>query len=446
MSTRSKVVWSEGLFLRPQHFQQERRYLERVVDQRVNGVLEYGWGFAGIELDRDLLAIGKIGLQSAVGAFQDGTAFNIPVEDLVPTPLDVDSEVKNEIVYCCIPALTATQQEIFVDAPEHGLVRHSIQEVDVRDTASGMAENNALMQIAALKPELRLQSQVLEGYHALAIAHVVESRSDRQVVLDDSFIPPVLFSKTSRRLESIITDIRGLLQHRSQSLAGRVVADGSGGAAQVADFLMLQAINRFTPLMAHFAQGEGSHPETLYQYCLQIAGELATFTSDTRVPRFFESYDHDDLRRTFEDVYQDIRTALSKVQEETAVTIPLKEYEQLNTFTGHVADASLLDNASFVLAVAAEIPQQQVVEQFPALTRLASQEGISDVVRNVLPGIPLRAMAVAPRQIPYHAGSVYFELETQDPLWAGLQNTRTIAIHLGRKFPGLRLELWAIRR
>ena len=34
MSWYSKVLWSEGLFLRPHHLQQNDRYLERLVENR----------------------------------------------------------------------------------------------------------------------------------------------------------------------------------------------------------------------------------------------------------------------------------------------------------------------------------------------------------------------------------------------------------------------------
>lgn len=34
MSWNNRVVWSEGMFLRPQHFQQHDRYLETLVDGR----------------------------------------------------------------------------------------------------------------------------------------------------------------------------------------------------------------------------------------------------------------------------------------------------------------------------------------------------------------------------------------------------------------------------
>ena len=59
MSEKNKVVWSEGLFLRPQHLQQQERYFERYVEGRAGSLLRHGWGFLELEIDRDLLAIGE---------------------------------------------------------------------------------------------------------------------------------------------------------------------------------------------------------------------------------------------------------------------------------------------------------------------------------------------------------------------------------------------------
>ncbi|MEY4209827.1 MAG: hypothetical protein RLZ92_205, partial [Pseudomonadota bacterium] len=37
MSINNKIVWSEGMFLRPQHFQQHDRFIERFIDGRCHG-------------------------------------------------------------------------------------------------------------------------------------------------------------------------------------------------------------------------------------------------------------------------------------------------------------------------------------------------------------------------------------------------------------------------
>ena len=53
MSWFSKVVWSEGLFLRPHHLQQHDRYFERLIENRSRYVTPYPWGFSDLEIDRD---------------------------------------------------------------------------------------------------------------------------------------------------------------------------------------------------------------------------------------------------------------------------------------------------------------------------------------------------------------------------------------------------------
>jgi type VI secretion system protein ImpJ len=66
-------------------------------------------------------------------------------------------------------------------------------------------------------------------------------------------------------------------------------------------------------------------------------------------------------------------------------------------------------------------------------------------VNLALPGVALRAVPVAPRQIPYHAGFTYFELEKSGELWGQLERSGGLAMHIAGEFPGLALELWAIR-
>ena len=67
MSWYSKVVWSEGLFLRPHHLQQNDRYLEHLVEKRVRHVTPYPWGFSQLEIDRDLAQQSKFAVRRAAG-------------------------------------------------------------------------------------------------------------------------------------------------------------------------------------------------------------------------------------------------------------------------------------------------------------------------------------------------------------------------------------------
>jgi type VI secretion system protein ImpJ len=222
------------------------------------------------------------------------------------------------------------------------------------------------------------------------------------------------------------------------------VSDGGRGAAEIGDFLLLQAVNRYEPLIAHLAELDGLHPEELYRILVMMAGEFATLTSTSRRTRAFPAYKHQDLRATFTPVMAALRDAFASVQKEVATPLALVE-RRFGIRVSKVNDRTLFKNAMFVLAVRADMPAEELLRRFPATIKIGSVEKISELVNHALPGIMLRPLAVAPRQIPYHAGFAYFELERGNPIWTELETSGGIAIHVGGTFPGLQLEFWAIR-
>ena len=47
--------------------------------------------------------------------------------------------------------------------------------------------------------------------------------------------------------------------------------------------------------------------------------------------------------------------------------------------------------------------------------------------------------------ISFHAGYAYFELDQTHDLWDQLKDSGGVAIYVSGEFPGLAMELWAIR-
>jgi type VI secretion system protein ImpJ len=99
----------------------------------------------------------------------------------------------------------------------------------------------------------------------------------------------------------------------------------------------------------------------------------------------------------------------------------------------------------FVLAVRSDMPAEELRKRFPAQLKIAPGEKISNIVKLQLPAITLQPIPVAPRQLPYHAGFVYFELDQTSNLWAELKASGGIGFHVNGEFPGLKMEFWAIR-
>jgi type VI secretion system protein ImpJ len=443
MSAYNKILWSEGLFLRPQHFQQQARFVERLLETRCSALRSHSWGCVELEFERDLLAIGKLGLRRAVGVFPDGTPFCMPEDEPLPAPLDIAANVRDETVYLAVPVRQPSAFEVDRGAAQEGVVRHTIREFEVRDTTAD-AGGTALLEVAPLRTRLMLSHEPLEGYARIPIAQVIERRADQRIALDDRYIPTVLDARAAPVLATFMTELQGLLHQRGEALAGRVSATGRGGAAEIADFLMLQAINRLQPLATHLVNGGLVHPEDLYRFCVAAAGELATFTTSAKRPVVLPGYAHDHLRESFDPVIAALRAALSAVLEQAAIAIPI-EPKKFGLSVATVADRTLFGTAVFVLAVRADTPTEELRKRFPAQLKIGPVEKIRDLVNLQLPGISLQAVPVAPRQIPYHAGYVYFELDQANELWAQLKASGGIALHVAGEFPGLKMEFWAIR-
>ncbi len=439
----NKVVWSEGLFLRPQHFQQQDRYTERLVEGRTAALRANSWGLTEIQIERDLLAIGKFGLKRACGVFPDGTPFSMPDDEPLPSPIELTPQIRDKQVSLAIPLRREGARESNRQEVVDGVMRYRARDVEVKDVTGESTAQHPL-EVAVLRSKLLLADEPHEDYATIPIANIVECRADRMVVLEERFIPTVLNARHASILATFMTEAQGLLHQRGEALAARAVASGRSGSAEIADFLMLQAINRYEPLVTHYAQSGLVHPEDLFRLCLEIVGDLSTLTAESRRPPKLPQYEHTNLRACYEPLMAALRACFAVVLKQNAVQIPL-EKKRFNISVGVVADRSLFDDAAFILAARADVAAESIRRDFPAQVTLASVEKIAKLVNEHIPGIPLQPLSVAPRQIPFHAGFTYFELDRGSALFRELKAGGGIAMHVPDSFPGLGMEMWAIR-
>ena len=79
-----KVVWQEGMLLRPQHFQQNDRYYDYQLKTRTQKLDSYAWGFFELEIDRQFLNMGKLVVSKASGVLPDGSLFDLGADLAAP--------------------------------------------------------------------------------------------------------------------------------------------------------------------------------------------------------------------------------------------------------------------------------------------------------------------------------------------------------------------------
>ena len=445
MSLESKVVWSEGMFLNPQHFQQQERFFERYVDGKCSAYGAYGWGLHEFEIDKQLLKLGKVSINSASGVFPDGTPFSFPDNDNAPAVLEVPANTHNAIVYLAIPVKRQGAVDVINNNDKtQGLARYYSSEQDIRDvTIDGGV--NLPIQVGKLRIKILLDTHDLAGYTIIGIARISESRDDKNVLFDEQYIPTCINCNATPILSGFLTELLGLLHHRGEAIAGRIADVHRGGTAEVSDYMILQLVNRLEPLVVHLSNINRLHPLDLYVELIQMVGELSTFVTKNKRPPVLPAYQHDNLQDSFASVITVLRQCLTMVYEQSAISLNLIE-RKYGIRVAEIPDRSLLESACFVLAVRADINEEILRSRFPAQIKIGPVERIRQLVNAAMPGIGIKPLPVAPRQIPFHSGYNYFELERQSEFWKELQNSGGFALHIGGDFPGLELEFWAIRQ
>ena len=444
MTWTNKVIWTEGMFLQPQHLQQHDRFLGQQAQMRLAATSAYGWGHLSLTLDSAALNLGKVAITAAQGVMPDGLAFDVPGQDPAPAALDVPADARDQLVVLAIslqrPGVAETDAESDAGSMPP---RFRSAEVEVGDTnVSG--QRVAPIQVGRMNLRIVLARDAGEGVATIGLCKVVERRADNKLVLDAAYIPPTLHSGGNELLASHLRELHGMLHQRGEALAARLAQPGRAGVGEIADFLMLELINRNEPLIAQFRQASLVHPKDFYYFAASLFGDLATFGEDRR-PGNLPAYVHDDPAVCFKPLMDRIRQSLSMVREQTAIPIELQDRKH-GVRVAMIPDLELQRNAQFVLAVSSQLPGDALRARFPTQVKIGTVERIRDLVTLQLPGVGMRPLPIAPRQIPFHAGFTYFELETRNnEMWKQLESSGGLALHVAGDFPGLEIEFWAVR-
>jgi len=112
--------------------------------------------------------------------------------------------------------------------------------------------------------------------------------------------------------------------------------------------------------------------------------------------------------------------------------------EKIHAYTlpRNAANSRVKDLVDLALLIGSGgLDKQRIME---ALRLTFERRGTHDLPASLVP-------PPADRQIPFHAGFAYFELDQTDDLWEQLKTSGGIAMHVAGEFPGLALEFWAIR-
>ncbi|HMY59116.1 MAG TPA: type VI secretion system baseplate subunit TssK [Pseudomonadota bacterium] len=444
MSLFDKVAWKDGMFLLPQHFQQEARHQDATLRQLQLGTQPLGFGVVDLVIDEQALSEGRVELQSCRAIWPDGTPYQAPLCDPTPPTLPIPHAATARLfeVYLTLPARRPSVALMGEDR-ERRDCRFVIREQEIAD--DGDPDQVQSIEVASKNVRLAIlqpgESDHRDGLICLKIAEL-EKTSTGTFAIRRDYVPPCPVLTAAPQLLRKVTELVTRMTARAESLSLQRKSRGDALEFQAADLLnfwLLHTLNSHIPKLRHLLTVPSVHPERLYAELLGLFGSLLVF--EPSASREGPSYHHEAIGDCFSALLQRIYELLGVIVRERYTLIPLKQNR--NAWDGRVDDQKLLEAAHLYLVATGDLPRTEF-ERLPVACKLADSSRVESLARTANPGLLLVPVARPPSPVPVRKDAVYFAIKAEGPLWQEIRKTGQIGVFVPRAPDGLHLELVAL--
>lgn len=446
MTQTSKVLWGEGLFLRPQHFQQQDQYHEHRLHQTVSATHPYAWGVNALQLDREALSHGTLRLMELALIFQDGEIYSAPDGDELPEVIDLTNiphAHQTIVYYAALPYVKSFGGNFSPLGQTNNATRYAQTNISTPDLFTQAAE----AELSYLKKSVRLVSE-LEPRDSLVSIPLLKLRrvSTGGFELDATFVPPslsirsapVLFLQLRRLMDALQAKVNALYGHHREP-SKNVIEFRSG---DISSFWLLHTASAAFASLTHYFHNPALHPERLYEQLLGLAGALMTFSKGYALGDL-PAYDHANPGPGFAKLNAIIRDLLDTVISSRYFAIALTETRPSHHL-GILDSGKIDDKTAFYLAVSANIPALELVDIVPVRFKIGAPDDVDKFVLSALPGVKVSHSPQVPAALPVRPDTYYFALENKGALYERMLQAQSIAIYVPSGIQDLKLELLAV--
>jgi type VI secretion system protein ImpJ len=441
-----KVLWGEGLLLRPQHFQRQDQYHEHRLHKSIGAVHPYAWGVERFKIDRDALANNVLRILELSLRYQDGELYDAPDDDALPETVDLSQLAPQQqglTFYAALPALKPFSGN-FAQAGE---ASNASRYVQANQETPDLYTQAAPVQLAYLQRAVRLvaESEPRDSYTCFPLLRLRRATTGG-FELDGSFVPPslsvgaspILFLQLRRLLDALQAKVSALYGHQREP-SRNVIEFRSG---DMSSFWLLHTASSACGALTHYVNHPELHPERLFESLLGLAGALMTFSKSWTLADL-PAYQHADPGPGFAKLHHIVRDLLDTVISSKYFAILLTEARP-SYHHGKLDSGKIDEKTAFYIAVSAEMPALELVEIVPRRFKVGAPDDVEKCVLSALPGVRLQHAPQLPAAVPVRPDTSYFLLEGKGTMYERMLQAQSISIYVPSGVKDLRLELLAV--
>lgn len=442
----AKILWGEGLFLRPQHFQQQDAHAEAMSRRTLLAANSFAWGVRDLDLDADSLKSGVLRFNRIDAIFANGDFFTAPDIDQLPPPLALDTAVAEEGAtefFLALHHINPHGGNSTENTAGSGQARYLIVPRETHDLYTDAAEADiaTLSKIAHLKSANEPRDQFL----TLPLVRIRRTSSNGFEV-DSTFLPPSLSLRSApglymllrRQIDALLAKVDALYGfHREPSK--NIIEFRSG---DIASFWLLHTASSACATLTHLFRNPDTSPERLFQELLRLAGGLMTFSKACSL-NDLPTYDHGQPGPCFARLDLILRELLDTVISTRYFAIALTQPKPA-FHAGRLDSEKINAETAFYLSITAAHPQSEIIESIPLRIKVGSPDDVEKLVLSAMSGVRLSHAAQVPAAIPVRPGACYFALDAHGPLYERMLKAQSVMIYAPESYRDLKIEMIAV--
>lgn len=443
-----KPIWSEGVLVTQHHFQQQDRYHEQLLSERLGAAVHFPWGITELQVDLSALATRQFKLSRLAAIWPDGASVRCGGTSDAACPEPRSFETAFGPATRVLPVFVGLAQDLesrpLVTGPEETEATRRYQ-FGVR-SVSDVNDGTQPAEVQWARPNLRtfFGDEPQHGYSTIRVAELLRDATGN-TILRDNYVPPVLHLETApfvmsglhRVLTAAIARQRQLCAERARRHEGQLEFHG----ASAPRFWLLYSINGAIPLLSHLLETPNAHPEEVYLALATLAGQLSSFV-DAGDPAAVPKFDYRALGDVFEELFARVLSLLS-----TDLRNAYREVELERRSDGmYIGKLRPGPSDELFVAVKANMPEASLRERAPRILKIADWAQIYDVVKQSRHGVRAEVEWQPSAALPLQPGTCFLRVRKEGTFWNAIEKSATVALYLPSEgeWSGAGLSLYAI--
>ena len=432
------VHWSEGMFLRPHHFQAADRYWAEFAGLHSRFDHPYGYGVQSLSVSEDALSNGLLEIVGLAARFRDGTivsqaSTHVQSVDL-QTRLKLATIGTSPItVYLAVPQLYEGRENT-ASKPTDALTRYIELQREIDDESNG--GNRQEINLRNLNVRILFSTDDLSGFEIVPLLRIVQSGANKPGFrIDPNYFPPSISVQSWGDLATMVREIRNFIGARIKTLGGLIEDRGLTLSSQVhgdmEKIMLMHVMNEAYGELSCHAFASGVHPLTAYTALCSIIGRCSIFGGSAMSIVEPMKYDHDDLETIFRWATDEIRRLINSVKDDECIQRPFIGFGR----GMHVALEAEWFSQEWDWFFGVNPINISVEECLQLLKKdLDWKLGATDKVEQYMterqPGVRLKSVQQLPRGLTNRGKWIFLQIRVEDEAWKQVQFTQTMAMRV----------------